>query len=396
MYITEKKYRLTDFFNSHWNSYVASPSKPIKPEHFKAVNAIRTCRTEVLGKRIYVCEQCGDISESYHSCKHRFCPNCSWNDTVKWAERAYEKLLNIPHRHAVATLPHELNPLMKNNYKLLNNALLRAAAETLKDWTNAKYNIKIGIMSVLHTFGEKKNQHNHVHMIVSSGGVHNRTGELVIRNEKFIPYKFLSKKFRIKFEDKLTELFDNDKLEHSFKNKIELLKLLKKINKNNWRFHFQPPMDNPLKVIKYIGRYSKRACLSESKITNIQSEYISFRYKDNRDRDTENKAKEKILTLHYSDFFPRLLQHVPPSRFQIIRYYGLYANSNKTKPEYTKKPEIKKETQTSYKKPTVCEYCNCEKIHFYTIFDRRTPRTRTEKFDKNKHKHAIVYFKKIA
>ena len=158
-------------------------------------------------------------------------------------------------------------------------------------------------MSVLHTFGEKKNQHNHVHMIVSSGGVHNRTGELVIRNEKFIPYKFLSKKFRIKFEDKLTELFDNDKLEHSFKNKIELLKLLKKINKNNWRFHFQPPMDNPLKVIKYIGRYSKRACLSESKITNIQGEYISFRYKDNRDRDTENKAKEKILTLHYSDFF---------------------------------------------------------------------------------------------
>ena len=108
-----KKFRLTDFFNAHWENYVKKPGKPIKPEHFKAVNAIRTCRTEVLGKRIYVCPECGDISESFHSCKHRFCPNCSWNDTIKWAEKAYKKLLNIPHRHAVATLPHDLNPLLK-------------------------------------------------------------------------------------------------------------------------------------------------------------------------------------------------------------------------------------------------------------------------------------------
>ena len=94
-----KKYSLTDFFNAHWDNYVKQPAKPIKPEHYKAVNAIRTCRTEVLGKRIYACPDCGDIAESFHSCKHRFCPNCSWNDTIKWAEKAYRKLINKPHRH---------------------------------------------------------------------------------------------------------------------------------------------------------------------------------------------------------------------------------------------------------------------------------------------------------
>ena len=233
-------------------------------------------------------------------------------------------------------------------------------------------------------------------MIVSTGGIHNETEKLVSKSEKFIPYKFLSKKFRMKFEDKLIELFDNNELEHKFKNKTELLIFLKEINKNNWRFHFEKPMDNPLKVIKYIGRYSKRACLSESKITDISGEYISFRYKDNRDRDIQNKPKEKILKLHYKDFFPRLLQHVPPNRFQIIRYYGLYCNANKIEEKYTSKPPSEKQACTSYKNPKHCQYCNIEKIHFYTIFDRRSPKQRTEKFNKNTHKHAIVYFHKTA
>lgn len=394
--VEHKKYSLTDFFNAHWDKYVKCPTKPIKQEHYKAVNALRTCRTEVLGKRIYVCPDCGDISESFHSCKHRFCPNCSWNDTIKWAEKAYLKLLNIPHRHAVATLPHALNPLLKKNYELLNNALLRSAADTIKDWMRAKNSVTPGIMSVLHTFGEKKNQHNHAHMIVSMGGINKKTNQLIITAEKFIPYTFLSNKFKIKFEDILVKHFDNNELIHSFKSKTELLILLKKINKDNWRFHFEPPMTDPLQIIKYIGRYSKRACLSESKITDMSGENISFKYKDNKDKDASNKPIEKTLTLHYKDFFPRLLQHVPPNRFQIIRYYGLYSNANKIDEKHTQKPEIEKQACTSFNNPKHCKYCDIEKIHFCTIFDRRKRNKRTEKFDIKKHENTIVHIQKIA
>jgi DNA-directed RNA polymerase subunit RPC12/RpoP len=246
----EKKYRLATFFDAHWDDYVKSPTKIIKPEHYKAVNALRVCRTEKLGKEIYVCAQCGEISEVFHSCKNRFCPTCSWKDTIKWAEKAYTKLLNIPHRHAVATIPHQLNKLFADNYRLLNNALFIAASDTIKDWFFAKFGIIPGIMSVLHTFGEKKNQHNHVHMIVSMGGVerHSKVMKKVALN--YIPYAFLSKKFQIKFEDKLLELFDNNELVHQFNSKTELLKLLKQINKQNWRFHFEPPMNDPQMVIK--------------------------------------------------------------------------------------------------------------------------------------------------
>ena len=391
----ENEFRLSDFFNSHWDKYVKNPKKFIKKEQFHAVNALRVCRTEVLGKEVYVCSDCGSISEVFHSCKHRFCPTCSWTDTLKWADKAYLKLLNIPHRHAVATLPHDLNQLLENNYEILNNALFKASAETIKDWFLAKYNIKPGIISVLHTFGEKKNRHHHTHMIVSMGGININTNKLEKVALKFMPYKFLSKKFMIKFQDIIIELFDNKRLKHNFENKQNLLILLKKINQNNWRFHFEPPMEEPLKVIKYIGRYSKRACLSEKKITNIQGEYISFKYKDYKDRDKENKPIQKIETLHYSVFFPRILQHVPPKRFQIVRYYGIYANPVQLDENLKLKPE-KKQAATAYKNLKFCEHCKKQKELVFIVFDLRQKKERTEKFDINSHKNNIYKVKKIA
>ena len=390
-----KQFKLADFFNAHWDNYLTKPGKFIKPEHFQAVNSIRVCRTEVLGKEIYACPECGDISEVFHSCKHRFCPTCSWQDTLKWAEKAYQKLFNIPHRHAVATLPHELNPLLEKNYTLLNNALFKASAETIKDWFLAKYNIKPGIMSVLHTFGEKKNRHHHTHMIVSMGGINQKNRTLKKVALKFIPYTFLSKKFMIKFEDMLIQSFENKLLIHDFKSKTELLIFLKRINKKNWRFHFEKPMKHPLQVIKYIGRYSKRACLSERKITEIKGEYISFQYKENKEKNSDNKLVIKTLRLHYSEFFPRLLQHVPPKGYQIIRYYGLYANAVKTEKKLKIKPEYK-QAATAYKNPKMCYHCNKMKLYVFTIFDLRTKQERLQEFDSKKHKHSIIYEPKAA
>jgi len=132
-WVSEKHYRLADFFDQWWDTYKQSPARYITPEQYKSVNAIRLCRTEALGIDHYACPDCGEVTKVHHSCKNRFCPTCSWQDTVKWAERIKNQMLSISHRHVVMTLPHQLNQLIKDNGKELLDNLLRTSADTFKD-----------------------------------------------------------------------------------------------------------------------------------------------------------------------------------------------------------------------------------------------------------------------
>jgi len=401
--LPEKKFRLADFFNAHWDEYCKHPTKFIEAHQYKAVNAIRVCRTEALGIDNYVCPECGETSEVRHNCKNRFCPTCSWLDTVKWSERIKSQMLDIPHRHVVFTLPHKLNPLIQLNPKVIYNILGRASSDTLKEWIKDNYNLKTGIVLVLHTFGEKKNLHVHVHMIVAWGGIDFKTGELKTIDTDFIDYKYVQDKFRENFEKELFYAFKNNELVHNFEDQNEFKQFIEFINDVSWKIHIEKPMQTPEEVIRYIGRYSKRVCLSEYKITQIDGEYISFSYKDNKDREDKHnskcKAPEKVLRLHYSEFFPLLLQHVPLPYFRLVKYYGCYALFGKIPAEYKSKPEEEKlseilteEYKTAENNPKYCANCACTKIYNHTLIDIRPKQQRTEVFDIQKHKH-IIYIK---
>lgn len=391
---TEKKYRLADFFNQWWDEYAKHPKHHITPEQYKAVNAIRVCRTPALGVDIYACPECGEVTEVYHSCKNRFCPTCSWRDTVKWAEKVKEKMIRIPHRHVIMTLPHQLNALIKRHEKLLYNTLLRTAADTFKDWMLEKHNIKSSIISVLHTFGETKSYHVHVHMIVSWGGIENDTRLLKPIQGEFLNYDFLKDKFRKKFEDTLFRLYESGELQHDFKNIISLRQFISRINRKKWNIRLELPMDVPEEVVRYIGRYSKRACLSEYKITKMEGRKITFRYKDNKNKDINGRPIEKEMEMDYTDFFPRLLQHVPLKYFRLVRYYGYYSNTSSIPEEYLSKSDEKEnesniseeendENNQELSDSKICEYCHKEKIYIHTVF-------------KNKNKsEAIIYRREL-
>ena len=377
----EKKFRLADFFDQHWDTYVKSPAEYIAPEQFKAVAAMRVCRTEALGVDHYACPECGEVSHVYHSCKNRFCPTCSWKDTLLWADKIKDEMMDIPHRHVVFTLPHQLNNLIKDNKPQLLDFLFKAASESIMDWMQHKYGLKPGIISVLHTFGETKEFHTHIHMILSWGGMNSNHWIEQIKGE-YVNYEFIQTKFRCKFEDKLVELFDSNVLWHKFDGRIEFLRFVKRINKNNWRVHFEPAMSIPAQVIRYIGRYSKRACLSEYKITNIQGEYITFKYKDYKDLDFNGKPIVKELRLHFSEFFPRLLQHVPIPYSRLVRYYGVYAARSKAilkscYKDHQPVPVIEQEEESfgMAATPKHCKTCNVAKIYIYTTFRNRDNQT---------------------
>lgn len=334
----EKKYSLASFFNQHWNNYLQNPKYPISTIQHKAVNAIRKCRTAALGMDVYTCNDCGKTVEIYHSCRNRFCPNCSWAETVKWGKIVHSHLLNVPHRHVVMTLPHDLNYLIRRNGKFFYETLLKVSSDLTKAYIKNTYQFEAGVISVLHTFGEKKNLHVHVHMIVSWGGIDKKNNLLkAIPFGDFVDYNKLKDLFRAKMIGAIDSAYNSTLLQHNFLNDHEYKKFTNSLCKVPWIINLEPPMDLPEQVVRYIGRYSKRACLSEYKITNIEGDYISFRYKDYKQKDEQGKYREKILTLHYYDFFPLLLQHVPLRNFRQVRYYGVYATRTKILEEYKNK-----------------------------------------------------------
>jgi len=373
----EKKFRLAHFFDMWWDIYCKDPKVFIQPEQYKAVQAIRTCRTAALGIDIYSCPNCGDTTEVYHNCKNRFCPTCSWSDTIRWAEKIKRNMLNMPHRHVVFTIPHALNSLIKRNEYEMLNMQMKASAQTLKEWMDYKYGLRCGIISVLHTSGELKTLHSHVHMILSWGGV-DKIGAIQQIKGTFVKYKFISDKFRKEYETRLTELFDTDKLQHDFRDKAEFLRFLRRINEKHWIIHFEDPMETPTAVIRYIGRYSKRACLSEYKITRMEEETIGFSYKNYKIKDFYGHPIEKELVLHYNDFFPRLLQHVPLPYFRLVRYYGIYSNKGHLPREYFNLEEdipvnwqSLQESETG-QDPLVCQKCKVDKVYTHSLVERRT------------------------
>ena len=357
----EKKFSLANFFNAHWDKYIQNPHHPVTTVQYKAVDAIRKCRTEALGKNIYTCNDCGHRVEVFHSCKNRFCPNCSWADTVKWAKTIYDHLLNVPHRHVVMTLPHSLNYLIRRNNQFFFDTILAVSSTLMKDFIRSKYHVEPGVISVLHTFGERKNLHVHVHMIVSWGGINKEKNILTsIPVSDWVDFPKLKDLFREKVIKAITKAYNKAELDHNFQTVEDFKEFIDSLLKTPWIVHLEPPMNMPQQVVRYIGRYSKRACLSEYKITNIEGEYISFRYKDYKQKDNDGKYRERIMRLHYNEFFPLLLQHVPLANFRLVRYYGIYATKSKISDEFKSKGDYRESPAENLRPdPTkICSICS--------------------------------------
>lgn len=378
----KKKYSLSEFFNSHWDAYVKNPKEPILPEQFKAVNAMLACRTPKLGTDLYKCPDCDTEQLVYHSCRNRFCPTCGYLDTLKWSKSIITKMVNRPHHHVVIMLPSVFRDLARNNRKLLYSLLMSSAAEAFKDWFKAKWGIEPGIMSVLHTFGDDKKYHIHVHMIITAGGINKETGQYKDIDTKkwFVDYSwFCNEKFQPIFLKNLKRVYKNGELQHDFTTKDEFEEFLTKESGKKWRMHIEEPLSNVEHIVKYIGRYTKRACLSEYKITNIEGEYLSFECKDYKNSKDKKNPIIKELKFHYRDFFPRLLQHVPEKHFRTVRYYGIYHRMDKNVP-----PELRKNKEElqsikekelkeleNYESPLLCPCCKKKMKYVQTLMDKR-------------------------
>mgnify|MGYP003291414330 CR=1 FL=1 len=317
----------------------------------KTMEAIEKCRTAELGAHEDVCDNCGYKKISYNSCRNRHCPKCQSVAREKWIYNREYDLLKVKYFHVVMTIPEELYMIAYQNQTKVYNILFKAVGETLEELGKDKKYLgaQIGFMEVLHTWGQTLVYHPHIHAIVPAGGIDKERKWRNSKKKFFIPVKVLSRKFRGKFlyylkQEKLEFYGENKYLEI----KENFDKLMAKLYNKEWVSYCKPPFKDAKKVIKYLGRYTHRVAIANSRIIKEENGEVTFKYRDYKD----NK-EEKEMTLKAEEFIRRFMMHILPPRFMKIRHYGLLGNRNKK----TKLAECKKLTKTA----------NLEKLEISTL-----------------------------
>jgi predicted RNA-binding Zn-ribbon protein involved in translation (DUF1610 family) len=300
-------------------------------QQHKAAHAIMQCRTAVLGGHVDACSSCGHWLISYNSCNNRHCPKCQWAAQQRWISKRMEELLPTHYFHLVFTLPDLLNPVVMCNEAKIYDLLLRTAWETLDQLTRQPQwlGAQTGMITVLHTWGQNLSLHPHAHCIVPGGGLNDEGRWISARPKILLPVRVLSRLFRGKFLHQLRSMYQAGKLHfygqyQALEVEKTFLQLLGSLYRTEWVVYAKRPFGGPAQVINYLGRYTHRVAISNSRITAIENGNVSFTYKDYR-----QNGIQKVMTLQAVEFIRRFLQHCLPPGFQKIRYYGILATKNR-------------------------------------------------------------------
>ena len=323
-------FEVADIFRQQGTAYRSSHRLP--RNHLRVMRAIELCRTSVLGGHKDKCDHCGHLEISYNSCRNRHCPKCQTLTKEKWIEARSEDLLPIEYFHVVFTIPSELNPLVSMNRKVMYDLLFRSVSETIIELANDPKHLgaKIGVIGILHTWGQNLMDHPHIHCIVTGGGLSSDGSRWVsCRKGFFLPVRVLSALFRGKFLDHLKHCFKKGDL--AFPDSIRHLNEPETFESfrthfyhKKWVVYCKPPFGGPKGVLQYLGRYTHRIAISNNRILANRDGKVSFLWRDYADDN-----RQKTMTLQTDEFIRRFLLHVLPDRFVRIRHFGLLANRNR-------------------------------------------------------------------
>ena len=280
------------------------------------------------------------------SCGDIICNKCGRLYALKWAEKQYEKMLKVSHRHVVFTIPDELR-----NYFYSNRELIKRLQDGVNEviryyYSKGKNKYEVGIIAVVHTFGKDIKWNPHVHTLITEGGVNKNTNWWTSIGH--IPFEYLRK---------------------------------------YWQKVVLDIMKDTSQVIKYIGRYLGRAAITEYRIKSYDGETVVFWYKDE-----DNKRIE--LSMLVLEFIGKITQQIHKKGFKTVRRYGLYSRRSskrsqeiihlyrfmrqrninellKSRKENTIKKSWKQKMIEFFgKNPLSCKKCNSE-MELYRVWHER-------------------------
>jgi hypothetical protein len=323
---------LADIFRQLGPSYRASHSDALSRGQRRVMGAIERCRTAALGGHVEQCDACGYQRIAFNSCRNRHCPKCQALTRAQWLEDRRAELLPVEYFHVVFTLPQEIAAIAYQNKAVVYDLLFRATAETLRTIaTDIRHlGAEIGFIAILHTWGQNLLHHPHLHCVVPGGGL-SPDGQrwIACRPGFFLPVRVLSRLFRRLFLKMLQQAFAAGSLK--FHNVLAELaapgafaRYLAPMARTEWVVYAKPPFGGPERVLEYLGRYTHRVAIANSRLVAFADGQVAFRWKDYR-----HASRQKVMRLEAAEFVRRFLLHVLPSGFQRIRHYGWLANRSR-------------------------------------------------------------------
>jgi hypothetical protein len=291
----------------------------VSKHQLKVLRALAVCRTPELGGSAMVCQQCASVHYVLHSCRNRHCPRCQGIDKELWVEARKQELLPVKYFHVVFTVPHDLLELFRFNREAMYNLLFEKSWETLCLFARDPnlLGAKPGAIAILHTWDQQLHFHPHVHFIVPAGGIDkNGNWKSSKQDGKFLfDVKQMSGVFSARFAKKLRKLKRQGKIK-----KYVPRDLIKK----PWVVYAKQAFGSPQSVVEYLGRYTHRVAISNTRILEVTESHVTFSWCDR-----ENGYKKKNQTIPGTEFLERFLDHIVPPYFRRIRHLGFLSTRSK-------------------------------------------------------------------
>lgn len=302
---------------------------PINAAQRKVMRAMADCRSAALGGHRDSCDSCGFEHVFWNSCRDRHCPGCGGEAREQWLEARRDEVLDVPYFHVVFTIPEILNVLALYAPEVVYAILLRAAGQALLDLGASRLRARMGVLTVLHTWGQTLVFHPHVHCVVPGGGfsLDGRRWARVRKVSFLFAVKALSRRFRTLFCNAVRAAYADGSLHIP----IEIVAgaqaldlLIARSFKTDWHAYAKPPFGGPEHVLAYLANYTHRIAISNRRILSFNGETVTFSWRDYADDNAQ-----KPMELDAVEFLRRFLQHVLPPRFTRVRYYGFLANRDR-------------------------------------------------------------------
>lgn len=302
---------LADLLRRHWPEYVRSNggAGKIPASHWRAVEAVLSCRTPRLGGHVHACTDCGGEHFAYHSCNHRACPRCGGREQQLWAARQQARRLPVPYFMLTFTVPEQLRAFFRCHQRIAYRLLFNAASGAVRElFANPKhFGAQPGFTAVLHTWTRQMQFHPHLHLLVPAAAL-SEDGCAAVRARHpdfLLPHAPLARCYRRRF---LAELRTKHPGLHQH--------WCPQFGDIDWNVHLKA-VGRGKKAIRYLAAYVNKSAFSESRLGGYDRQgRIRLRCRDSRD------GKNRILALRPGEFIRRWLQHVLPKGLTRLRHYG--------------------------------------------------------------------------